>query len=300
MAKRAEVDTSMWSDHDILSLSGPARAVYFWAFTNHRTGMSGIYRVARGQVALETGFDGKTLDRALAELQEGRFLFYDGRVMFVRTRVKRIVTRFSETVAKGIGTEVMSVGNHPFVALWFRENESHPWATTHVEKPEDTGDSDTPSIPPRYPHDGAPASGHITSVVGVVEQQPTQKDQLPSDFPRELVPHLDAAFAPLAELAERHRSKAITRRSLATMMMGRPHKPFVRAAFDFVAWADGKAQGRRDVLAGYRNWLDRCDDLAATEPLNGGAPRVTAMPTNRRPNAGDLLRQLREAEEQTA
>lgn len=89
----------------------------------------------------------------------------------------------------------------------------------------------------------------------------------PDGFPDELRPHLDAAFRVLSALAERHRAKAVTRLSLGSVVMARPRKPLVRSALDYAAWADGKAQRRRDVVAGYRNWLDKQDDLAGVERI---------------------------------
>lgn len=92
-------------------------------------------------------------------------------------------------------------------------------------------------------------------------------DSLPDLFPDELRPHLDAALSVLTDLAARHNAKPVTRLSLASTMMAPPrrHKPLVRCAYDFAAWADSKAKPRKDVLAGYRNWLDGTDDLAAVE-----------------------------------
>jgi len=93
--------------------------------------------------------------------------------------------------------------------------------------------------------------------------------ELPEDFPEELLPHLRIVFKVLRDLARRHDAKAVTALSLGSVVMARPRKPLVRAAHDFAAWADGKASRRKDVVAGYRNWLDRTDDLATLEPLNG-------------------------------
>jgi hypothetical protein len=107
-------------------------------------------------------------------------------------------------------------------------------------------------------------------------------DPLPDRFPAELRPHLDAVLPVLVDLAARHGANAVRRLALASTMMAPPrrHKPFVRCAFDFAAWADSKAKRRRDVLAGYRNWLDSTDDLAGIEPVAGtpGGPAGLQRP----------------------
>jgi hypothetical protein len=265
MAKREDIETAIWSDPDFLALSGPARAVYVWSFTNQRAGMSGIYKVAAEQVALETGFKGRALEGALAELQGARFLFYDGRVMFVRTKTKRARNR-SETIAKSIKSDVLALDDHPFVGLWWQENENQGWVTKLMDAPVNTGDSVGSNMGPRCPTGGAHVYGNVPVYVneGGVGGDGVEPS-LPADFPDDLTPHLTAVQSVLGDLAARHGASAVTRLSLASVIAGRPRKPLVKSARDFASWADGKAQKRRDVVAGYRNWLDRTDDLAATE-----------------------------------
>jgi hypothetical protein len=145
------------------------------------------------------------------------------------------------------------------------------------EDPRNPESIDDRSIPPRR---RAVRSVPIPSVLAVEETETTQgfsssaDDELPTGFPVELTPHLNAAEAVLADLAARQGSKAVTRMSLASVIAGRPRKPLVKSARDFASWADGKAQKRRDVVSGYRNWLDRTDDLAATERfgVDAGVP----------------------------
>lgn len=98
----------------------------------------------------------------------------------------------------------------------------------------------------------------------------------PVVIPEELQPHLEKVTRVLEALAERKGAKAVNRDSVANVIAARPYKPLVRAAHDCAAWWDGQARSVRDVVAAYRNWLDRTDDLAATEPL-GGPSNVVAM-----------------------
>jgi hypothetical protein len=87
--------------------------------------------------------------------------------------------------------------------------------------------------------------------------------------------------------------------SLASVLMGRTRKPLVRSAYDFAAWADGQGRRRKDVVAGYRNWLDNTNDLAGIEPLddNGSPGGAVVTPIRPRHSGGhsvvsDLLIEL--------
>lgn len=95
-------------------------------------------------------------------------------------------------------------------------------------------------------------------------------DAVPDGFPAELRPHAREAMRVLRDAASRQRNaKAVTARALALVIQARPRKPIVAAAYDYAAWLDGKQ--RRDLVAGYRNWLDGTADLAALEVLPGEA-----------------------------
>lgn len=103
---------------------------------------------------------------------------------------------------------------------------------------------------------------------------PARDDQPVEDFPKHLLPHLREAFKVLRDLARSHGAAEVNVRSLSSVVMARQSKPIVKAAYDFRSWADGRATRRKDVVAGYRNWLDKCDDIAGGEPPPGtpGAP----------------------------
>jgi hypothetical protein len=127
----------------------------------------------------------------------------------------------------------------------------------------------------------SPESSKETSQESSTSSAREGKVELPEDFPEELRPHLKAVYRVLRDLAQRHGARAVAPVSLANVIMARPHKPLVTAAHDFASWADGKAQRRKDVVSGYRRWLDNVDDLAGTERMPGTQPvggNVVAMP----------------------
>jgi hypothetical protein len=124
---------------------------------------------------------------------------------------------------------------------------------------------------------------------------PAAREPVPEDFPEELRPHARTVIKVLRQCAARTpHAKAVSAMSLGNTMMARPYKPLVRAAFDYVAWHDGKQH--KDLVAGYRNWLDRCEDLASTEPLTeDGRPVAGAGSSGRapRPRPHDAEREER-------
>lgn len=116
------------------------------------------------------------------------------------------------------------------------------------------------------------------------------REALPDGFPAELRPHMEAAYRVLRSLAEAHGAKAISVQSLAAVLMARPRHPIVRAAHDCYAHFIDRQPRRRDVVATYRNWLDHCDPLAATEAMPGatapaGRPGAVTPIRGPRPNA---------------
>lgn len=128
---------------------------------------------------------------------------------------------------------------------------------------------------------------------GVVSEDSSPHAQARGPFPvvipEELKPHLEKVTRVLEDLAKRHGAKAVNRDSVANVIAARPRKPLVRAAHDCAAWWDSSARQLRDVVSAYRNWLDRTDDLAATEQWDG---RVVSL---RRESAGDLIDAMRGA-----
>lgn len=119
-----------------------------------------------------------------------------------------------------------------------------------------------------------------------------EANSLPDAFPTELEQHALQAYTVLDALARAHHAKAITMRQIGMVIMARPRHPIVRAAHDCVAYFIERKPPRKDVVATYRNWLDRCDQLAATEPLpgDGNVVELTGYEATRRRRSAALSR----------
>jgi hypothetical protein len=78
--------------------------------------------------------------------------------------------------------------------------------------------------------------------------------------------------------------------------MARQHKQIVKGAYDFAAWADEQPEPRKNVVAGYRRWLDKMHDLAGFEQLDAkGMPAANGhVPTPRAGKQGpsEMWRQI--------
>jgi hypothetical protein len=109
------------------------------------------------------------------------------------------------------------------------------------------------------------------------EAREQAREQVPDDFPDELRPHARAVYRVLRSVAEAHAARAVTPQALGHLMAApqRRHKPFIRAAHDFAAWAVDPPRPIRDVVASYRTWIDRERDLATVEPLQAPTPGST-------------------------
>jgi hypothetical protein len=296
MSRREDIDNAIWADPDFEALSAHATLLYLWGFTNPRCGMSGLYKVSR-RAMTESKVPLDQIPAALDELAAAGFAFYEGSVLWVRTRVKHLRSR-SPQMAKSIANDLRSVpASHPLRIRFLNEYGSQMWLRQTLsetsgepienlsEKPTGKGDSHTvsgtsPEVPGQWQGQGQ-GQGQGTSTVN-----------LPDDFPRELSPHLRVVFRVLRDLARRHNAKAVSPMSLVSVVMGHAHKPLVRAAFDYAAWADGRAQRRKDVVAGYRNWLDKTDDLASFEQIGPNGLPVGAVSRSTKENASSMLRDL--------
>lgn len=311
MSRREDIENSIWSDPDFSSLSPDAKLVYLWSFTNPRCGMAGIYKLALAPVAPELGMSLTRLESALGHLArdgvEGAGMaFYERGVLWVRSRVKHLRSK-SPQMAKSVASDLRKLPPvHPLVVRFMAMYRSDSWLREDLgiayaegignlsKNPIDIGDSDNLSGGSPEPPGEGQGEGQGT-LIGVGGSGGKEKSDLPADFPADLRPHLTAAYRVLRDLAERHGAKKIEPLSLASVVMARRHKPLVRAAHDFAGWADGKAQRRKDVVAGYRNWLDNTDDLAGIEHLDGaGTPAavISIVPRNRKSTPSDMWRAI--------
>lgn len=116
---------------------------------------------------------------------------------------------------------------------------------------------------------------------GHASKQENAHAQVPDNFPDELRPHARVVMRVLREAAVQQRGKAVTARAVGLVIAARPRKPVVKAAYDYAAWLSGRPGHARDVVAGYRNWLDRESDLATLEPLPGEGGGVGTPPRSR-------------------
>lgn len=305
MARNEDFSNTFWSDPDVEELSANATLLYVWSWTNLRCGMAGMYRVSH-RAMTESKVPLEQIPDALAELAAAGFVAYEDSVLWVRARVKRLRSR-SPQVAKSVAKDLENIpADHPLRAKFVQMYRSQPWlrdaladtpSMTHrepiddpSENPVGKGDVDGSSGTHRW----VPLSGTGKGSLTGNGTPPTDKVQLPADFPDELLPHLRSVFRVLRDLAVRHHAKAVNPLSLASVVMGRPHKPLVRCAYDCAAHWDARGQQVKDVVAAYRNWLDKADDLAGYEQLGdsglpvGASGRVVAV----KGNASSMLRDV--------
>lgn len=126
MSRREDIDTAIWSDPDFLGFTPAAKLLYVWTFTNPRCGMSGLYKVVRQAIEMETGMGAKRIQEALDELADARFAYFDGRVMWVRGRIKHLRSK-SPNIAKSIGRDVEAIGAHEYTSDLLERYRSVDW-----------------------------------------------------------------------------------------------------------------------------------------------------------------------------
>lgn len=130
MSRREDIDNAIWSDPDFDGLSNEAALLYLWSFTNPCCGMAGIYKIAKRK--LVDGRLGESLDDALAELAEARFVFYENGVLWVRSRVKHLRTHGPNMVTS-IEADLRKLPvAHPLLEAFCGEYEG-TWIASAIE-----------------------------------------------------------------------------------------------------------------------------------------------------------------------
>lgn len=160
MGRREDFDNALWSDPDFLGLSSEARMTYIWSWTNPRCGMSGLYKVAPAQAALETGYAIDVVKAALEELGANEFAFYEANVMFVRTRCRRLRTK-SEQIAKSVRNDLMGISDsHPLKAQFLSLYADQPWLRPFISEGRASVDSHSGEVHGKQP--SKPDAGNLT------------------------------------------------------------------------------------------------------------------------------------------
>lgn len=126
MSRREDIDTAIWSDPDFLGFTPAAKLLYVWSFTNPRCGMSGLYKVVRQAIEMETGMGATRIHEALHELAEARFAYFDGRVLWVRSRIKHLRSK-SPNIAKSIARDVEAIGAHEYALALLDRYHAIDW-----------------------------------------------------------------------------------------------------------------------------------------------------------------------------
>jgi hypothetical protein len=304
MSRNEDVTTAIWTDPDFFSLPADAKLLYLWSWSNEHNGMAGLYQIPEAVMSLETGLAMDRLRAALVALAEARFAFYEDSVLWVRSRVKRLRSK-SPKMGLAVAKDLRNIDdNHPLKVrfleaysddAWLRDALKNAYRTPFENlssKPIGKGDSHRFSEPSRK----VPGTGTGTGPRGSSSSKTNDegsvdsgKVEVPDGFPVDLLPNLRIAYRALDDLAHRHNARKITPLSLAAVVMANAHKPIVRCAYEFVAWADGQPQPRKDVVSGYSNWLRKAPDLTGYEELapdglpasNGRAMGITALDVER-------------------
>lgn len=276
MSRNEDIDNAIWSDPDFEDLSANATLLFLWSWTNPRCGMAGMYKVShRAMTESKVSID--AMPATLTELAEAGFAFYEAQVLWVRARVKRLRSK-SPQMAIAVSKDVQKIPvEHPLRVRFMEMYASHSWLreALSIAHREPTDNLSEKAVDKPNSHTLSQTSTEVLGKGKGTGGSSSEKVTLPDDFPDELRPHLKATFRILRSLAERHNAKSVNVVSLASVVMARPRKPLVRCAHDCAAHWDGRAQPVKDVVSAYRNWLDRADDLASTEAIDGATTPVS-------------------------
>lgn len=119
------------------------------------------------------------------------------------------------------------------------------------------------------------------------EDRADPREQAPENFPDELKPHARLVMLALKRIAEQHNAGKVWPRAVGLAVMNHPRHPLVKTANAFELWAVNPSRPIKDVVATYRTFLDREQELEATErlapdgvPVNGAGPSRHSAASN--------------------
>ena len=105
------------------------------------------------------------------------------------------------------------------------------------------------------------------------EKKKPASEDLPPDFPADLVVAVDSTLPVLRSIAEARGAKPVTRLALAKVIEQYPRHAHLKVARSLDHWllhGGGERKPCKDVVARYRNFLDREDPVAAVVPTVTG------------------------------
>jgi len=265
VARNEDVSTAIWEDEDFDALTDDAAFIYMWSFTNERCNMAGIYQVKARHI-IEGRMNIDRRNQALAELAEARFVYYQDGWLWVRSRVKHMRTRGEKMAASIIKALEKVPADHVLRAAFLDEYLHGSWVSFWLAQ----HDWDTPSVGHRNPIEGLQGLGKGQGKGKVV----VKDDELPEGFPPDLIVAVDSTRPILQSIADARGAKPVTRLALAKVIEQYPRHAHLKVARSLDHWllhGGGEKKPCKDVVARYRNFLDREDPVAAVVPTVTGS-----------------------------
>lgn len=149
-----------------------------------------------------------------------------------------------------------------------------PTSGRRVVQDPDGGSSATRTQKKTNDEEGPSADASGTEEEAARVSDPTQ--QLPDEFPDELVPHARHVYRVLRSVAEQHNARVVTPRAVGLTIMGKPGRRYVEEAHAMAAWAQAPPRPILDVVGTYRTWLGKAQTFAGVEQLDDDGRIATA------------------------
>jgi hypothetical protein len=149
--------------------------------------------------------------------------------------------------------------HHPLRAAFLAEYLEGSWVSFWLAQQ----DWDTPSVGHRNPIEGLQGLGQGKGKVVV------KNDDLPAGFPADLIVAVDSTLPVLQSIADARGAKPVTRLALAKVIEQYPRHAHLKVARSLDHWllhGGGEKKPCKDVVARYRNFLDREEPVAVTRP----------------------------------